>query len=239
MNKPFETYNGGKEGDGTYQKIISIMPPHDIYCELFLGNGAIQRKKKPAKYSILMDLDRAVINRWNEMYKNDGADRNAINLVTADAIQFLQNFRVTSTIFKNMGIRVLIYLDPPYPMDSRSTKRDRYFCEMTDDQHRMLMLAVQNFPANIVISSYPNPIYAEALSDWSTFTFTASTRGGIATEQVWYNYPQPTELHDYRYIGADYRERELIAGRIARNTAKFNRMNPIERAAILESILGV
>ena len=37
------------------------------------------------------------------------------------------------------------------------------------------------------------------------------TRGGrLATEWVWMNYPEPIALHDYRYLGEDFREREPI-----------------------------
>jgi hypothetical protein len=43
MEKPYKTYYGGKEADGTYQKIISEMPPHDVYCE---RNALIENLKK-------------------------------------------------------------------------------------------------------------------------------------------------------------------------------------------------
>ena len=42
------SYPGGKAAPGTFQKIINLMPPHEVYIEPFLGGGAILRKKLPA-----------------------------------------------------------------------------------------------------------------------------------------------------------------------------------------------
>lgn len=68
-------------------------------------------------------------------------------------------------------------------------------------------------------------------------TYQARTRGGtMATEWLWMNYPEPTELHDYRYLGDNFRQRERF-NRIRRNMlAKLERMEQIERFAILASI---
>ena len=32
-------YPGGKSGSGVYQKLINLMPPHDVHIEPFLGGG--------------------------------------------------------------------------------------------------------------------------------------------------------------------------------------------------------
>src|SRR4029077_20992344 len=39
------TYNGGKNGNGTYQQIINLIPPHKIYIEPFVGSGGIYKRK--------------------------------------------------------------------------------------------------------------------------------------------------------------------------------------------------
>lgn len=233
MNKPYKSYNGGKESDGTFQKIINLMPPHDIYIEPFLGNGAIFRKKKHASSSILIDLDAAVIQAWNESFINRPA---SITLINTDAILWLKDFATMSSILKNEGTRVLIYLDPPYPKDCRRNQQDLYTHEMDLPAHTMLLDVVRSISANVVISSYPNELYNETLKDWNTIEFTAMTRGGLATEKVWYNYPDPDELHDYRYLGNDYRQRELIKAVITRNVAKFKRMPDQHRNAIFEQL---
>lgn len=229
MNKPFQNYNGGKEGDGSYQKIISIMPPHDIYIEGCLGNGAIFRHKKPAAMAnIGIDLDTSVISEWIKLQNL------SITLINTDVISWLENFRVPATIFKKSGTRVLIYLDPPYPKDCRKSEKDLYNHEMNIQDHTKLLAVAVHTDANFVISSYANKLYDETLKAWNTFTFQAQTRSGTATEKVWYNYPPPIELHDYRYVGNDYRERERIKGIILRNASKFKRMPDLERNALIE-----
>lgn len=233
MKKPFKTYNGGKESDGTFQKIINVIPPHDVYIEQFLGNGTIFRYKKAAPVaSIGIDLDNSVILKWR--YCNPAG----ITLINTDAISWLENFQVAAAILKNQGTRVFIYLDPPYPKDSRRNSKDLYAHEMTDDQHILLLRTVVNLQhdCDILISSYPNDLYSDVLDNWNTFTFQSQTRNGMATEQVWYNYPEPTELHDYRYLGGDYRERELLKGIIFSNVSKFKRLPDLQRNAIIEQL---
>lgn len=228
MKKPFKSYNGGKESDGSYQKIISVMPQHDIYIEAFLGNGAIFRKKKPANItSIGIDLDTAVINKWRETDY-------PLYLINTDAISWLEHFQVLANILKNFtDIKVLIYLDPPYPKECRKSDKDLYLHEMNDAAHTKLLDVARSIHANVVISSYPNIIYDRILSDWNSFTFQAQTRSGTATEKVWYNFTTPTELHDYRYLGNDYRQRERIKGIISRGISKFKRMPDPELNALI------
>lgn len=52
-------FPGGKAGAGTYQKIINQIPPHEIYVEAFLGDGAIIRRKRPALRNIAIEIDPA------------------------------------------------------------------------------------------------------------------------------------------------------------------------------------
>jgi len=231
MKKPFKSYNGGKESDGSYQKIISIMPLHDIYIEAFLGNGAIFRKKKPAFISSIgIDLDTAVINKWGKLNLPD------ITLINTDAISWLEHFQVTADIFNKIGTRALIYLDPPYPKECRKSEKDLYTHEMNLADHTKLLAVAGSIHANIVISSYPNKLYDTVLQEWNSFTFQAQTRSGTATEKIWYNFDRPSELHDYRYIGNDYRERERMKGIIFRNVSKFKRMPDQERNALIHEL---
>lgn len=240
MNKPFKTYNGGKEADGTYQKIINEIPPHDLYIEGFLGNGAIFRHKTASRWSIGIDLDMQVIKQWIRSGVTSLSVNNGLILEQVDTILFLETFTVLANILKNIGIRVFIYLDPPYPKDCRKNPRDLYKHEMTEEQHGRLLRVVNNLKNDclIMVSSYPNKLYDSHLSEKSfrTTTFQSQTRNGPATEKLWMNYPEPTELHDYRYLGDDYRERERIKGIITRNTAKIKRMPAVERQALFENL---
>ena len=89
----------------------------------------------------------------------------------------------------------------------------------------------------MLISGYWSPLYAAALHNRRTITFTANTRGGRpAREYLWMNYPPPTELHDYRYLGNEKRERERITRKVRTWSAGLLRLPQLEREAILSGI---
>lgn len=54
-------YKGGKNGSGVFQRLICMMPPHDFYIEMFLGSGAVLRRKKPARMSHAYELSKPAI----------------------------------------------------------------------------------------------------------------------------------------------------------------------------------
>lgn len=230
MNKPYQSYNGGKEGDGTYQKIINHIPVHDIYIELFLGNGAIFRHKKQAQYSIGIDKDASVIEKWQQISSA------GINLINTDAISWLDNFSVLAGILKKQGTRVFIYIDPPYLKETRKNSKDLYKHEMDKLDHIKLLTVAGSVQADIMFSHYPCHLYDSFLKGWNTYKFTCQTRNGSATEKLYYNYDKPSQLHDYRYLGENFRERERIKGIVHRNTSKIKRMPAAERNALINNL---
>lgn len=237
VTKPFETYFGGKNGSGTYQTIINQIPPHRTYIEPFVGGGAIWRNKRPADISLLNDVDLAVVDRWVAAQMPECNDMKRVKLgsqiFAQDALLWLrqnQEWLDRSDSF--------LYVDPPYPHASR-LQDTRYGCEMTDDDHRTLLAILNDYKwANIAISTYANDIYSVVLerAGWRRVEFESSTRGGTATEWLYMNYDEPEELHDYRYVGDDYRERERIAKKVRRHVAKFNKLPDLERKAILSAL---
>jgi len=50
------------------------------------------------------------------------------------------------------------------------------------------------------------------------------------------NYPEPLELHDYRYIGENFREREKINRQRKRWQARLLRMSSVQRYALMATI---
>jgi hypothetical protein len=58
----------------------------------------------------------------------------------------------------------------------------------------------------------------------------------LATEWLWFNYPQPKALHDYRYLGEDFRERERIKRKRRRWVRRLKIMPTLERYALLSAI---
>ncbi len=94
----------------------------------------------------------------------------------------------------------LFYLDPPYCPDTRTSK-DVYEHEMTYDEHRDLLEAVQQRDSYIMLSGYHNNMYDNALKDWqcTEFDLPNNAAGGLVkrrmTECVWMNFPAANLPH--------------------------------------------
>lgn len=218
------TYPGGKNGSGVYQTIINQMPPHRAYIEAFLGMGAVMRAKRPASCSIGIDSDEHVLVGWRQ-YSIPG-----LSLVCDDALRHLST--------QHFSPDCLIYLDPPYLMSTRSSQRALYRHEFGgEDDHRALLDIIKGLPCMVMISGYYSDLYAQELAGWRPIHFQAMTRSGkMATEWLWMNFPEPWELHDYNYLGKDFRERERIKRKQLRWRNRLSKMPALERYAMLMTI---
>jgi hypothetical protein len=253
------SYPGGKNGAGVYQTIINRMPPHSVYIEPFLGGGAILRLKQPAALNIGIDLDSAVIARFDGRYhiasfdvagssypgalaaSDDGGLRHHRSPQTAmcdrqfrflceDGISFLKSYPFTGS--------ELVYCDPPYMLETRT--RSLYRFEMTDAQHAELLRVLQTLTCRVMISGYWTKFYSKLLASWNVARFEAMTRGGhTATEFLWFNFPAPVALHDYSYLGSNFRERERIKRKKLRWVKRLERMPPLERRCLLDAIATI
>jgi len=223
------SYPGGKAGAGVYQTIINLMPPHELYLEPFVGGGAILLRKRPARASIVIDADADVAARWQRCAgQGRFVDLTAIHGDARSLIAKLDVDRAST----------LIYADPPYVHSTRrDASRQIYRHEFTDQDHRdLLSLLTAMHAARVIVSGYRSPIYDRALSHWQRIAFKAQTRGGPAIESVWINFAPPRALHDYSYLGRDFRERERIKRKRDRWRRRLAAMPELERAAIREAL---
>jgi DNA adenine methylase len=62
------TYYGGKQQLAS--KIISLIPEHEIYCEPFIGGGAVFFQKAPSKSEIINDTNGELINFYEVIQKD-------------------------------------------------------------------------------------------------------------------------------------------------------------------------
>jgi hypothetical protein len=252
-------YQGGKSQPGAYHTLINLMPPHRVYIEAFLGGGAVMRYKKPAEINIGIDLDRSVISRWPPPAETGRVDRHAVELprlagngasavavrnghsaerarwrfLSTDALRFLKTYQFTGD--------ELVYCDPPYLLSARSQVTENYYRhEMSDLQHRDLLRILRQLKCKVMISGYASHLYSTLLKGWNEVTYTAWThRHEPRTEHVWFNYPQPVALHDYRYLGTNYRERQDIRRQQMRWKRKLEKMPLVKRQALLSAIAGI
>lgn len=218
---PNGTYFGGKGAAGVVHHIINQIPRHEVFVSGFLGRCAVMRWKKRARWNIGFDLDATVIAQWREV---------ADDLLELHNNDFL-SLPTTLNIFQRPD--TFLYLDPPYLPDTR-TSNTRYQYEMTADQHRDLIAKVLPLPCMIAISCYDNELYRSALSGWRKIQFPSQTRGGLMTETLYMNYPEPDpmELHDRRFLGSNFRDREKGKRRIETIKRKIERLHPTEAARL-------
>lgn len=232
------SYPGGKNGAGVFQTLINLMPPHDVYIEPFLGGAAVMRAKRPARVNVGIDRDPAALELARAAAGVfAGASRPIQREAIAPEFRFDCGCGIEFLRSYPFAGRELVYCDPPYVRSTRSSPRDLYRYEMADVDHRRLLRVLEALPCLVMVSGYWSALYAEALRGWSHVTYHAPTRGGrVATEWLWFNFPEPVELHDYRYLGRDFRERERIKRKKARWVARLARMPLLERQALLGAI---
>ncbi|WEF11970.1 DNA adenine methylase [Pectobacterium actinidiae] len=216
-------YLGSKAASGAYQKIIANMPPHDTYIESHLGGGAVIQRKPPALRNIGIDIDEEALK--NFAFTHQLAN---VNLVRRDAVEYLRMFD-----FTRAG-RVLIYVDPPYLPETR-TSRNRYRYEYTADDHQELIATLRRVPASVMISGYPSLLYDELLHDWRAIEFQVMTRGGVRTEKLWMNFPEGV-AYSAAFAGKDYIDRQRIKRKAERWAAKYRAMTPAERLAVMSAL---
>ena len=216
-------YPGGK--GLSFQRFINLMPPHDVYIETHLGGGSIIRKKRPAKRNIAIELNPDVIKKWN--------DTEPVNfeLIHDDALMYLSQYP-----FKG---NELLYCDPPYLRATRRSQKKIYKYDYTVEQHIEFLDFIKSLPCLVMISGYHSDLYERALSDWSVHTFQTTIRKKVATEWIWMNYKPPIELHDYRYLGNDYRERYRLKEKVKRWTTRLGAMPVLEQQALMHAMQSV
>lgn len=121
-------YPGGK--GGVFQKIINLMPPHEVYIESHLGGGAVIRNKRVARRNVGIEIDPEVVGVWKKMSPV------GFELAQDDAINYLKKYHFTGT--------ELVYCDPPYLRETRKKDERLYRFDYSREQHReLLSLAVR------------------------------------------------------------------------------------------------
>jgi site-specific DNA-adenine methylase len=211
-------YPGGK--GSIYQKIINLIPPHDVYIETHLDGGAVIRNKRPARINIGIEKDAEVIKLWED------SKSHSFTLIHDDAHNFLKSYEFNGSEF--------VYCDPPYLKSSRKKQRQGYYrYDYSYAEHKELLQLLRDLPCKVMISGYESDLYQEMLADWHTDTFTSSCHKGCGIEWLWMNYSSPLTLHDYRYLGSNYRERERIKLKTRRWVRKLEKLPILERQALL------
>jgi hypothetical protein len=235
------TYPGGKASPGVYQTIINQQPPHDTYVEPFVGAGAVMRRKRAARESLGYDLDRRVILGLRRLLDHggffEGANKGSpvggsYGLFVSDGISKLE------TLY--LGAGDLVYCDPPYVLGTRLQHSRIYRYELDVAGHERLLDVLLGLVCMVQISGYWCRLYADRLRRWRSIAYPARTRrGNCGLEYLYMNYPEPRELHDYRYLGGTYREREKLHRQQVRWRRRLANMGPLERLSLMAAMRDV
>jgi site-specific DNA-adenine methylase len=194
------------------------MPPHQTYIESHLGGGAVMRNKKAARRNIGVDLDANVMKLWRTEFPD------ICELHQIDAVAFLEGYSFTG--------QELVYVDPPYvPQTRRRMKVYKY--DYSEEDHIRLLRCLILLPCKVMISGYDSDLYNQELAGWRKEGFPAKTHAGMRDEVVWMNFEAPTRLHDSRYLGETFRDRQVIQRRQARLRNRIENLTPIERHELL------
>jgi hypothetical protein len=216
-------YPGGKNHGSSYPRIINQIPPHHTYIEPFAGSAAICRLMRPAQRTILLDLDPGALGTLAEAVPQAEIHR-------ADAITWLE---VDREHLAWPRVPTVVYCDPSY-VASACASRLRYDHVLSDDQHARLLRRLKQLRCYVLISGYWSELYADTLAGWRVISWPQMTRGGTwAQEFLWCNFPEPVELHDYRHLGVDFRERQDVKRQQQRWRRKLEGMSTLKRRALL------
>ena len=217
-------YFGSKAAPGLCQAIISLMPPHDVYIEAFLGGGAIMKRKPPAERSIGIDLAAAAVGSFRCGHP--------VELHHGCALRFLAAFPFRGS--------ELVYCDPPYLRATRRSRR-RYRFDWSEADHVALLDRLKALPCRAMASGHPSALYDETLydetlSDWWRLEMQVMTHGVVRTEVVWFNFV-PDRVHWADCAGRNFTDRQRIK-RKAANWGRMYKAMPLgERLAVLAAVM--
>ncbi|MES9903124.1 MAG: DNA adenine methylase, partial [Sedimenticola sp.] len=128
-------------------------------------------KKPPTRNNIAIDIDPEPLESFKCGYP--------VTKVNDCAHHFLRKYNYVGS--------ELIYCDPPYLLETRTSKR-RYRHEYSRQDHLDLLDLLKSLPCRVILSGYPSALYDSALEDWNRIELQAMTWGGPRTEKLWYNY---------------------------------------------------
>lgn len=215
------SYFGSKATSGLCQPIVALMPPHDTYIETHLGGGAIMKRKAPALRNIGIDLNQRALTKFQCTYP--------VELVHGCAHRFLADYDYRG--------RELVYCDPPYLQETRSSDR-RYRFDYEEQDHCELLGLLRKLPCQVILSGYPSALYDEWLRGWHSLELQVMNQAGVRTEKVWFNFTVD-RVHWASYAGRNHTDRQRIKRKAENWGRRYRALPPGERQAVLAALMAV
>jgi site-specific DNA-adenine methylase len=214
-------YFGSKATSGLCQPIIAIMPPHTTYIETHLGGGAIMKRKAPALNNIGIDIDPQPLSNFECHYP--------VHLRHECALHFLTHYDYCGD--------ELIYCDPPYMAQTRTSTR-KYRYDYKEQDHIDLLKLLKTLPCHIILSGYSSSLYDDMLKDWNTLGLQVMNQGGVRTERLWFNFTID-RVHWASHAGENFTDRQRIKRKAQRWGNNYQALPKAERLSVLAAIMDV
>lgn len=217
------TYPGDKNQDGVYQLIINQIPPVGIWVECCAGSAAITKRIRPAKEMYVIEKDQA---QAQKLVKELGTH------AMVSCGDFIELLPLNSMLEEDY----FLFIDPPYLFESRTSKQKLYNHEWTGKDHAIFLSWVVNCPAKVMICHPIHGLYSKMLEGWRQVGYEYMSHAGKRSDCLWMNYPAPSELHDYSYLGDNRTERQQIQRLASRLNDRFLRHDRLIQGKILSTM---
>ena len=214
-------YFGSKATSGLFQAIIAIMPPHSTYIETHLGGGAVMKRKPPALCNVGIDRDARALAQFECDYP--------VELVHGCAHRFISQYEFRGG--------ELIYADPPYLKNTRTSRR-RYRFDYRKADHVELLELLKSVPCHVMVSGYPSALYDQQLNEWERVELQVMNQGGVRTEKLWMNF-MIDRVHWASMAGRNFTDRQRIKRKAANWGRRYERLPRGERVAVLAAMMAV
>jgi hypothetical protein len=216
-----KNYPGSCTASGELQKIISSIPRCDRFIEGMAGSGIVSMTVKGAAGIVVNDIDPSAINKIRLPVGNKE------NLSYEDLIDK----------YDYAGPKTVFFFDPPYLLESRSSKKMLYNFNWDKKDHQKFIAKALTVKSNCIILHYPCPLYDKAFKTWRKLCYRSMTHGGVRVKCLYMNFKQPALLLDHRFVGKDYTDRQRIKRKVESLINRLNNLDGQERAAILSAVI--
>lgn len=148
-----------------YDEVFAAVPEDSLqravnFCiRLNMGHGFRTNGRKVGWKNDVQGLEKAYATQdWVQL-----PDRIFLAAERLRGVQ-IENMPAVELMGRFNYPNVLIYLDPPYVMETRNGKQYRF--EMDDNDHKQLLETALQHKGYVLISGYDNELYRNHLKDW-------------------------------------------------------------------------
>jgi len=180
------TYNMGEVPDCKYERARQFL----VKC--WQGHGYRVNQYKVGWKNDVQGRERAYAMRhWNVLPERIllAAERlKQVQVECMPAVELIKRFKFPE---------VLIYADPPYLMETRTSHvKAQYSNEMLNEkEHVELLEVLLQHPGHVVISGYESELYEDMLRGWSKNSIQSNDQSNRPRKEViWMNYKPETQM---------------------------------------------